>query len=99
MRESGYVWVDYTTVDQLLYVHRTCCINDILAHLSFVLENWPIVKYHTGPVKGISKGPRIKKIRDCCGYVRAVDEHFLKAHPRGVSMCYKADRWGARKRK
>jgi len=99
VREPGYVWVEYAAVDQLLYVHRTCRINDILAHLSLVRENRPIVEYHTGPVKGVTKGQRIKEIRDCGGYVRAVDEHFLKTHPRGISMCYKADRWGARKRK
>ena len=99
VRELGYEWVDYATVDQLLYVHSTCRVNNILPHLNFVRENWPIVEYHTGPVKGVSEGERIKEIRDCSGYVRAVDEDLLKTHPRSISMCYKADGWGARERK
>jgi hypothetical protein len=99
MRKPGNIWVDHTAINQLLYIHCTCRIDDVFAHLSLVCQDGPIVEYDTCSIEGVAERRRIKEVCDRGGYVRSVHEYFLKAHPGGISMRNKANGWRPRKRK
>ena len=99
MKKPGNIWVKHTAVNQLLYVHCTCCIDDVFAHLSLVLKNRAIVEHNACTIEGVAERRRIKEVCDRGGYVRAVHEYFLKAHPGGLRMSNQANGWRPRKRK
>jgi hypothetical protein len=99
VRKPGNIRVEYATIDQFLYVHCTCRINDIFAHLGLVRENGPIIEYHSHSIEDVSERQWIKEIRDCSGYVWAVHEYFLKPHSGSISMRYQTDRRRPWKRK
>ncbi len=99
VRKPGNIRMEYAAIYQLLYVHCTCRVDDVFAHLSLVCEDWSIVKYYSSSIEGISERQRIEEVCDCSGHVRTVHEYFLKAHPGSVRMRYQTDGWWPRKRK
>ena len=99
LRKPGNIRVEYAAINQLFYVHCTCRIDDVFAHLGLLLENGSVVEDYTSPFEGKAESQRIKEVCDCSGHVRTVHECFLKAHPGSVRMRYQADGWRPRKRK
>jgi hypothetical protein len=99
VRKLGNKWVEHTAVNQLLYVHCTCRIDDVFAHLSLVLQDRTIIEHNACPIEGVSERRRIKEVCDRGGYVWAVHEYFLKAHPGGARMSDQANGRRPRKRK
>jgi len=97
MRKPDNIGVEHTAINQLFYVHCTCRVDDVFAHLDLVRENRTVVEDHTCSIEGIAERRRIKEVCDGGGYVRAVHEYFLKARPRSVRMSNQADGWWPRK--
>ena len=93
MRKPGNIGMEHTTINQLFYVHCTCRVDDVFAHLRLVRENRTIVEDHTCSTEGLAKGLRIKEVCGDGGYVRAVYEYFLKARPSSNRMSNQADGW------
>jgi len=94
MRKPGNIGMEHTTINQLFYIHCTCCVDDIFAHLHLVREDRTIVEDHTCSIEGTAKGLRMKEVCDGGGYVWAVHEYFLKARPSSLRMNNQADgRW------
>jgi len=99
VRKPGNIWVEYTAVYELFYVHCTCRIDDIFAHLGLVREDRSIVEYYTSSIEGIAERQRIEEVGDCGGHVRTVHEYFLKTYSGSVRMRYQTDGRWPRKRK
>jgi hypothetical protein len=99
MRKPGNIWVEHTGINQLLYIHGTCRINEVFAHLGLVCQDWTVVEHYACSIEGVSERRRIKEVCDRGGYVRAIHEYFLKAHPGSVRMSNQANGRRPRKRK
>ena len=78
----------YAAIDQLLYVHCACGIDDIFTHLRLVRDDRSIVEYYTSSIEGIAERLRMKEVCDCGGHVRTVPVCFLKAYPGFVRTHY-----------
>jgi hypothetical protein len=98
VREPGNIRVEYAAINQLLYIHCTCRIDDIFAHQGLVRKKRSIVEYYTSSIEGSAESQRIEEVCNCGGHVRTVHEFLLKHRPGLFRMRYQADGWGPRKR-
>jgi hypothetical protein len=99
MRKPGNIGMEHTTINQLFYVHCTCRVDDIFAHLDLVREDRAVVEDHTRFLESVAERQRVKEVCNLGGYVRAVHEYFLKARPSSGRMSNQADGWWSRKGK
>jgi hypothetical protein len=95
--QARNIRMEYATIDQLLYVHRTRRVDDIFAHLGLVCAKRPIVEHYPRSTEGFSEGRWVKEICNRGGDIWMGHEVCPKLRSGIISMRYQADGWRPRK--